>query len=122
LPTLSPFESLDILHSYGCTWAWEDVIDPSPQWLELLRLFNTVKDLRLHKFVASRIAQSLRGLPVERVTEVLPALENVFISDLDPFFGPVMEAISEFADARQLSGHPVSIYHQEGRGFIKVGS
>ena len=122
LPTLSPFECLDILHSYDCTWAWEDVIDPSPQWLELLRLFNTVKDLRIHKFVASRIAQSLRGLPVERVTEVLPALENVFISKLDPFFGPVMEAISEFADMRQLSGHPVSIYYQEERGFIKVGS
>ena len=120
LPTLSPFESLDILHSYDCTWAWEDVMHLSPQWLELLRLFNTVKDLRLQKYVASRVAQSLRGLPVERVTEVLPALENVFISKVDLFFGPVMEAISEFADARQLSGHPVSIYYQERGGFIKV--
>jgi hypothetical protein len=45
--------------------------------------------------------------------EVLPALENVFISGLEPF-GPVKEAISEFADARQLSGYPVSICDWEG--------
>jgi len=111
LPTLSPFECLDILDSFEFTWAWEDVIDPdpSPQWLELLRLFNTVKDLRLHKFVASRVTQALRGLPAEQVTEVLPALENVFVSRLEPS-GPVKEAISEFADARQLSGYPVSIH------------
>ena len=123
LPTLSPFESLHILDSYNFTWAWEDVIDPDPdpKWLELLCLFNTVKDLRLQKFVASRVAQALRWLPAERITEVLPALENIFISGHEPF-GPVMEVISEFAHARQLSGQPVSIYYQEGRGFIKVGS
>jgi hypothetical protein len=45
---------------------------------------------------------------VERVTEVLPALGIVFMTDLMPF-GPVKEAISEFADARRLSGRPVSI-------------
>ena len=82
--------------------------NPDPQWLELLRLFNTVKELRLDGIVAPRAAQVLRRLPAEQVSEVLPALGIVFISGLQSF-GPVREAISEFADARQLSGRPVSI-------------
>ena len=51
-----------------------------------------------------------------QVTEVLPALETVFISGLEPW-GPVLEAISEFVDARQLSGHPLSI-HWEGEVHV----
>jgi len=108
LHTLSPFEFLHIHNSMYHTW--EDVIDdPDPQWLELLHPFTTVKDLLLSGTVAPYVAQALRGLPVEQVTEVLPALENVFISRSEPY-GPVWEAISEFADARQLSDHPVSIH------------
>ena len=108
LPTPSPFESLHIDVSIFHTW--QDVIDDlGPQWLDLLRLFNTVKNLRLAKAVGLHVALALRGLLVGQVTEVLPALENVFISGLEPS-GPVQEAISEFADARQLSGHPVSVH------------
>ena len=114
LPTLSPFESLQIHLPYYQNW--EDFIvidDQDSQWLELLRPFNTVKNLHLSKHVASRVAQVLRGISAGRVMELLPALEAIFISDLE-HFGPVMEAISDFADARQLSGHPVSIYDREG--------
>ena len=108
LPTLSPFESLHI--DVPTYFTLDDFIDyPDPQWLDLLRLFTTVKNLRLSKTVARRVALVLRGLLVEQVTAVLPSLENVFISGLEPS-GPVREAISEFADARRLSGHPVSIH------------
>jgi len=68
--------------------------------------------VRLSKTVAPHVAQGLRGLPTERVTEILPALENVFISGLSPDESG-KEAFSEFADARQLSGYPVSIYDSE---------
>jgi hypothetical protein len=115
LPSLSSFECL-LIRVPTC-YKWEDVIDdPDPQWLELLRPFNTVKDLRLSKYVAPRIAQALRRLSVARVSEVLPALETVFIAGLEPF-GPVEEAISEFADARQLASHPVSICDLEEQGY-----
>jgi len=111
LPTPSPFESLHI--DVSILHTWQDVIDdPGPQWLDLLRPFNTVKNLRLSKIVGLHVASALRGLLVGQVTEVLPALENVFISGLEPS-GPVQEAISEFADARQLCGHPVSIQDWE---------
>jgi len=119
LPTLSSFESLHILVPRRYTpHPWCDAInDLDHQWLELLRLFNTVKELRLSRIVALRVAQVLRGLPAERVSEVLPALENGFVSGLEDFVH-VKKTISEFADARQLSGHPVSLYHWKGReGF-----
>jgi len=110
LPSLSHFESLHILGPRHLTpHLWYGVInDPDPQWLVLLCLFDIVKELYLSKKVAPRVAQVLRGLPAERVMEVLPALENVFISGLKRS-GSVQEAISEFADTRQLSGHPVII-------------
>ena len=118
LPTLSAFESL---HIHGSTrFTWQDVVDhPNPQWPELLRLFHTVKDLRLSGSVARHVVQALKGLPVEQVTEVVPVLGNVFIADLE-LLGPVKEAISEFADARQLSGHPVSISNWNMFPFVTL--
>ena len=106
--TPSPFESLYI--RIPLEYMWEDVMDdPDDRWLDLLRAFSTVKHLHLSRTAASRVAQALRRLPLERVTEVLPALEIVFLSGPE-HFGSVMEALTEFADARQVSGHPVSIY------------
>jgi hypothetical protein len=91
--------------------------NPDPGWLELLLLFDNVKNLHLPQYIAPLVVQVLRRLPAERVTEVLPALENVIICGLKRF-KPLGEAISQFADARQLSGHPVSIYDPcEGEWF-----
>ena len=106
LPTLSPFKDLHIIAPYDPSW--EDVIDnPDPQWLDLLCLFNSVEDLHLSYRAAFRVSKILRGLPAERAAEVLPALKNIFIATLSMRpDDPVVEAISEFADAR---GHPVSV-------------
>ena len=108
LPTTSPFETLCIFSP--CEGSWQGTIDDSDPrwWLELLRPFTSVKDLHLSPDVVLHVAQALPGLPVERVTEVLPALGNVVIPGLGDF-GPLKEAIYEFAAARQVSGHPVSI-------------
>ena len=116
LPNLTLFESLQIRVPFY--HRWEDIIvDPGPQWLELLRPFNPVKKLYLSKYVAPHVTQTLRGLSAERVMEVLPALEKVFVSNLETL-GPVREAISAFVDARQLSGHPVLIGDWEGGYYI----
>lgn len=42
------------------------------------------------------------------VTEVLPALENVFIEKFQ-LYGPVYKAFRNFAATRQLSSHPIVI-------------
>jgi len=124
LPTLCPFESLHILvpprHSQpirilvSLEHAWIDITDnPDPRWLKLLRPFKAVKNLRLCGIIARRIVRALTCLPAEQTTGVLPALENVFIPRLESFEG-VREDISEWANARQPLGCPVSIHNWEG--------
>jgi hypothetical protein len=78
--------------------------------LELLRPFFAVKNLYLDKEFALHIAHALQELVGERVMEVLPTLENVFIDEFQPS-GPVHEVIKEFVAARQLAGHPIIISH-----------
>jgi hypothetical protein len=78
------------------------------RWLELLQPFAAVKNLYLTKEFALHIAHALQELVGERVMEVLPTLENVFIDEFRPT-GPVHEVIKEFVTVRQLAGHPIRI-------------
>jgi len=77
------------------------------QWLELLGPFTALKNLYLTDGIAQRFCGALQDLSGERVTEVLPALGNLFVpgSSLEP----VQEDIKSFVTARQLSGHSVVV-------------
>ena len=79
-------------------------------WLEILHPFTGVKNLYLSRIFAQFIALALQDLVEERVTDVLPALEGLFLEDLHPS-GPVEEAIEKVVTARRLSGHPVTVSH-----------
>jgi len=86
-------------------------------WLELLRFFPATENLYLFDRVVSRIAFALQGLPPEGVTEVLPALQNVFLEDLLSS-GRAEKAIGKIVAARQLSGRPVAVHRWvRGRGW-----
>ena len=76
---------------------WQDDMEDT-QWLELLRPFTSVKDLDLFEASVPFIASALQELSGERVTEVLPALENLFLEGPQPS-GPVKEAIRKFIAA-----------------------
>jgi hypothetical protein len=65
------------------------------QWLELFHPFSAVKSLHLAKGLVTSIAPVLQVLVGERVTEVLPALQNIFLQELE-LSGPVQEAIQQF--------------------------
>jgi hypothetical protein len=91
--------------------SWQDDME-SGQWLELLYSFSTVKDLYLDREFASRIAPTLKELVGERVTEVLPALQSLFLEGLQ-LSGPDQEAIRPFIAARQRANHPVAISRWE---------
>jgi len=80
----------------------------SGQWLELLYSFSTVKDLYLDREFVPRIAPTLQELVGERVTEVLPALQSLFLEGFQQS-GPDQEAIRPFIAARQRANHPVAI-------------
>jgi hypothetical protein len=81
------------------------------QWLELLRPFTSVKDLVLSEDSFPFIAPALQELSGESVTEVLPALQNIFFTGLIPS-GPVKKAIRKVIAARQLAGCPITVRHR----------
>jgi len=81
------------------------------QWMELLRPFITVKDLVLDEPAAFSVSSALQELVGEQATEILPALQTIFLEDFqssDPFPG----GIGEYIAARELSGRPVIVSYQ----------
>ena len=86
--------------------SWQGNFESGP-WLELLHPFTSVKGLYISQEFVPRIAFSLQDLVGERVTEVLPALETLFLEK--PPLGLVQEAIGKFVTARQLSNRPIVI-------------
>ena len=101
---------------------WQDDIESS-QWLELLHPFTGVKDLYISQEFMPRLAPALKELVGERVTEVLPALQTLFLEGSLPS-GPVQEAIEQFVAARYLAGLPVamSLWERDGSGFDGRGT
>ena len=81
------------------------------QWLELLRLFSTVKRLSLCKAFTPRAVPALPELSGERIMDVLPALQSISLLK-GLLSGPVKEAFEQFLTARKLSGHPVAVNPQ----------
>jgi hypothetical protein len=108
-------ERLYILEDATWAWPWglrwKDDTENS-QWLELLHPFTTVKGLYISQEFVPRIAPALQELVGERVTEVLPALETLFLEG--PLEAePVQEAIERFVATRQLVSHPIAISRWE---------
>jgi hypothetical protein len=111
-PTLSTFKRLSLgpIISTDHLPGQDDMEDT--QWLELLHPFTNVKDLHLSGILPTCIAPALQELTGERVTEVLPVLQNIFLDGIHGEPEPVPKAISEFVAARQLSGCPVAIHRR----------
>jgi hypothetical protein len=107
LPPLLKVEYLYIEHRY---WkrVWEIDAVESSLWLELLLPFTAVKNLYLSKEFAQGIAAALQELVGDRITEVFPSLQNIFVEGLEPS-GPVQKNIGQFVAARRHSDHPITI-------------
>ena len=106
-------ERLFILEYYRSPQSrWQDDIEYD-QWLELFNPFATVKNLYLHRNFLPRIVPTLQELVGERVTEVLPNLQSIFLDCLqEPESVP--EAMQQFIAARQLSDRPIAISYWNG--------
>jgi len=85
------------------------VILGDPDWLELLDPFVSVKSLYIADRLGLLLAPVLEKLTGERVAEVLPALQNLFIQDLWPQEEFVQKTITSFVSARQLYDHPIVV-------------
>ena len=107
--SLPPFSTLDVLRVERY-WGshMHDNID-NTRLLELLRRFTTVKSLYLNGDTELRVLSALQDLPKGRVTDVLPALKNLFLEG-HTLSEPLWAAIAQFVGARQLSGHPIIVH------------
>jgi hypothetical protein len=112
-PSFSTLKDLYILmrqpHKPPSYWQphWQDNLENMP-WLELLHVFTSVNNLYVSVEVAPHIILSLQELVGGRTTEVLPALQNIFLEGLQPS-GPVQEGIGKFITNRQVAGFPISV-------------
>ena len=88
---------------------WQDDIETG-QWLELLHRLPAVKELYMYGEFTTRIAPTLQELVGGRATEVLPALQTLFIEEMWMLgiYG-VRETIDKFVAARELAGHPIVV-------------
>jgi hypothetical protein len=98
-------EHLYILKDEICDW--QDLVYNS-QWLELLHPFASVKNIYITQELTPCIVLALQELVEERATEVLPALQILFLEELLPS-GPVQEIIGQIVAARQVAGYPITV-------------
>jgi hypothetical protein len=104
-------EYLYINHDWFITY-WDQDIVESRQWLDLLRPFSTLKCLYISEGYLPRIAPALKELIGDRATEVLPALQTLFLEEEEEGEEeePVWVAIRQFIAARQVAGHPIAVH------------
>ena len=87
---------------------WQEDME-SNQFLELFHPFTGVKYLYLSQEFGLRIAPALQELVEEGVTEVLPALQTIFLQEPLPSSGPIQEILGQFVAARRVACHPVAL-------------
>ena len=109
LPSFSTLEDLYIFQNELNEPGWKDNIE-NALWLGLLQPFTTVKNLYVSEKFAPRIEPALQELAGARTTEVLPALQNIFLEGLQPS-GVAHEGIQQFVSMRQLISHPIAVSH-----------
>jgi len=105
IPFFPSVYTVEYLYIHGPRYMplqWRDDIDIM-QWLEIFHPFTAVKNLYVCRELVQCIASALQG-----VRNLLPALESLFLEELEPS-GPVQEAIGDFVAAQQLLGQPVAI-------------
>ena len=90
---------------------WENGEVNSP-WTVLLRPLIAVKDLVLDEPVVLSVSLALQYYWGERVTAILPSLQNMFLEGFQSS-RIVPEGITTFIAQRELYGRPVVVHHRE---------
>jgi F-box-like len=115
---LPPLPTLD-LHIDGnphYRQHWQGNVENAP-WLRLLRPFTSVENLYLSEEIVRRVVPALQELVGVRATEVLPALENIFLEE-GQRSGPLQEGIQQVVAVRQAAGHPIAVSYSYRPRFL----
>ena len=116
LRLLSRAENLYIYEDMYYPPVWKGKVENS-EWLRLLLPFIAVENLYLSKKVAPRIAPALQELTGARITEVVPALQNVFVERVNSGVSVQID-IAQFISARQLTSYPITVSVWENRDVV----
>jgi hypothetical protein len=108
---LAGAERLDILKYHNDRTLQVDT--DNTKWLELFHPFAAVRTLRISHPLSSLIVPALRELTGEMATEVLPALDSLYLEEYQPT-GSEHQAIEPFIATRQSSDHPLTIHPLSG--------
>ena len=107
--------SLPALETLNVVVSHEDFQDEVEviQWREFLHLFTSVKTITLRsEDPVQLIAPALQEFGGERATQLLPALQNLFLKTFSSRpSGSLHEAIERFIAARQFYGQPVILHY-----------
>ena len=110
---LSTVENLTLEHrEHSLSSEEHNEVDRS-EWRKLLRSFSKVKTLRVSDGLVGGVSRSLQLEDGEDPLELLPELQSLIysgIGDSDPG-----DAFTSFIDARQNSGHPVTVVRPNAR-------
>jgi hypothetical protein len=95
---------------------WQGEIE-AIQWQEFFHPFRSVKKMTLvREDSVQLVAPALGELVGERATEVLPALQHLFLKTHIGTYdwvssGPARKAVQRFIATRQLEGRPVTVHY-----------
>jgi len=109
---LSNVQQLDVFSGYN--FPTLEIDTDNEQWLEFLQPFTAVRTLRISHRLHSPIMSALQELTGEVTTQVLPALNSLYLEEYERSRSE-QQALDTFITARQHSGHPVAIHRLEGR-------
>ena len=114
LPHISAIRHLTIHNSYFLARLPYKM--DNAEWLGLLLPFTSVENLYLSHKHALYVTRALTELTGERIVQVLPALQNIFLQR-SPLPGADAEITGQFITARQLSGRSLSVHYRDGIGW-----
>ena len=111
--SLPPLPTLECLHTRNDASTVQPITQTTA-WVELLRLFPSLKNVDLSGKLLSHVALTLKelseGFNTLVVAEVLPTLQKMLVDDCWARKHDT-EAIEEFVVARQRSGSPVAVQY-----------
>jgi hypothetical protein len=116
LPPLSRSKRLTLRdYRYPCPWVpnlWDGDIGNTPMQ-EILYSSTAVTDIFISEYMATSASRCMEGLSKERTIAMVPALQNIFVAELQSQTERTHGAIQEFIVAKGLAGHPVTLYPWE---------
>jgi hypothetical protein len=116
------FSMLEDLYIYEDPYSPPDQKDDIENglWLESLHPFTTVNNLYISDVIARRIGSALRELAEGRMTEVLPALQNIFLVGYGTSAHNVPEGITTFVAVRWDTSRPIAFSDWANAGRDKA--